>query len=66
MLIVPLSTLLLRAGSALGQSEVAFYLLDALPLWLNIVAFFVVWPPHCLDHEFQSLEMAHMQSAGKA
>jgi hypothetical protein len=66
MLIVHLPIFLLRAGSALGQSEVAFYLLDALPLYLNVITFFVVWPPHCLDHEFQSLEMANMHRVGKA
>lgn len=35
------------AGSGLGQSEVAFYLLDFAPNLLCAAVFVAVWPPVC-------------------
>lgn len=39
------------AGSALGQSEAAFYILDTVPLLLNVAIFVMIWPPICLSED---------------
>ncbi|RSH93616.1 hypothetical protein EHS25_006262 [Saitozyma podzolica] len=49
------------AGSTLGQSEVAFYILDSVMMALNVLGFLVVWPPSCLDKRPEVMA-AHMLS----
>ncbi|GAA5910632.1 hypothetical protein JCM6882_001044 [Rhodosporidiobolus microsporus] len=36
-------------GGYLKTTEVWFYLLDALPLWISMTLFCVIWPPRVLD-----------------
>jgi hypothetical protein len=50
-----------RAGSTLGQSEVAFYILDSVMMVLNVLGFLVVWPPSCLEKRPEVMA-AHMLS----
>jgi hypothetical protein len=37
------------ARSSLGHSEVAFYILDTLPMLLFAITYLVVWPPKVFD-----------------
>lgn len=50
-----------RAGSTLGQSEVAFYILDSVMMALNVLGFLVVWPPSCLEKR-PEIMASHMVS----
>lgn len=45
------------AGSGLGQSEVAFYLLDFAPNILCAAVFALVWPSHCLSTNVKSSDI---------
>lgn len=49
------------AGSTLGQSEVAFYILDSVMMALNVLGFLVVWPPSCLEKR-PEIMASHMVS----
>jgi hypothetical protein len=52
------------ARSALGQSEVAFYILDSVMMALNVLGFLLVWPPTCLDKTPEAVA-TYMVSLGR-
>lgn len=37
------------ANSDLAHSEVAFYLLDAVPMLLFVLTFVIIWPPNVFE-----------------
>lgn len=53
------------ASSSLGQSEVAFYLLDFVPNLLAAGVFVVVWPPNALDSTGRGAGVASTGEAGE-
>ncbi|RSH77169.1 uncharacterized protein EHS24_003806 [Apiotrichum porosum] len=50
------------ASSALGQSEVAFYLLDCIPNLLAAGVFLLIWPPACLDQDNGQMELGAVKA----
>jgi hypothetical protein len=46
---MPSAMLTFSGNSSFAHSEVAFYILDTIPMLFNVLLFVVVWPPRYLQ-----------------